>query len=569
MIASSRFPIREPFAGGLEAHTFSLARELDRRGHEVAVFAAPGSQLGVPVTELPVGTYRSSEAARADVGAPPVEWMQEHHAYLSLMMRLAQHGAEDYDLVLNNSLHHLPVAMAPTVPIPVVTILHTPPVPWLESAINVAGGAGTFVAVSEAMSRAWAHAVRTVTILNGVDPERWTPGPGGADAVWSGRIAPEKAPHEAIEAARRSGRAICLAGPVMDQCYFDAEIRPRLDDSVRYVGHLDQRDLCRLVGSSAVALVTPDVGRAVRSRRRRGDVVRHSGRRISDAAGCRRWSRPRPDGWPRRTTPWRWPVPWRRPPSSTAGPSATMPSPPTGWTGWSTSTRPSCSRPCRRKQRDRLLRPPCRGRSPSSCPGGRRADLEHRHGALLAVAARRTGPVRGCGWPGTTRHGTSLDPTAGGRLHWVPEGDAGLRRRMAALSAWIDTAHPDVLVSDVSVEVTLLARLHGIPVVSVVLPGHRGDRAHRDAFAVSSGLVATWPSEATGMVRGLAPTERRRLRCVGGLSRLPLGDHRRPIGRSLGPGPVGSRRRAPHRSSAACGGRRRPGVELAVPRRAR
>ena len=39
--------------------------------------------------------------------------MQEHHAYLSLMMRLAQHGAEDYDVVLNNSLHHLPVAMAP------------------------------------------------------------------------------------------------------------------------------------------------------------------------------------------------------------------------------------------------------------------------------------------------------------------------------------------------------------------------------------------------------------------------------------------------------------------------
>ena len=43
----------------------------------------------------------------------------------------------------------------------------------------------------------------------------------------------------------------------MDQHYFDAEIRPRLDNSTRYVGHLDQRDLSRLVGSSAVALVTP------------------------------------------------------------------------------------------------------------------------------------------------------------------------------------------------------------------------------------------------------------------------------------------------------------------------
>jgi glycosyltransferase involved in cell wall biosynthesis len=257
IIASSRFPIREPFAGGLEAHTFSLARELHRRGHEVAVFAAPGSQLGFPVVELMVPPYRSSEAARADVGAPPELWMREHHAYLTLMMHLARHGAEKYDVVVNNSLHHLPVAMAPTLPVPVVTILHTPPIAWLESAIEVAGTASTFVAVSAAMSRAWGHAVSAVTILNGIEDERWQPGAGGCDAVWSGRIAPEKAPHQAIDAARLAGRAISVAGPVMDAAYFDAEIRPRLDHRARYVGHLDQQDLCRLVGSSAVALVTP------------------------------------------------------------------------------------------------------------------------------------------------------------------------------------------------------------------------------------------------------------------------------------------------------------------------
>jgi hypothetical protein len=171
----------------------------------------------------------------------------------------------------------------------------------------------------------------------------------------------------------------------------------------------------------------------------------------------------------------------------------------------------------------------------------------HLHRAL-AVAERASSTVTGLsslprpdGWPGEwvrlARDDESchaFDPTAGGRLHWVPQGDAGLRQRMAALSRWIDTAHPGVMVSDVSVEVTLLARLHGIPVVSVVLPGARGDRGHRNAFAVSSGLVAAWPAQATGMVRGLAPAERRRLRCVGGLSRLPVGDPPvRPHGRSV------------------------------------
>jgi glycosyltransferase involved in cell wall biosynthesis len=183
--------------------------------------------------------------------------MEEHHAYLSLMLDLARDGADDFDLVLNNSLHHLPVAMASSLRIPMVTTLHTPPVPWLESAIAVAGDAGTFVAVSRAMGRAWSHVVSARTILNGVDPDRWVPGPGGDDAVWSGRLVPEKAAHEAIDAARLAGLSITLAGPVLDRAYFDRQIRPRLGDDARYAGHLDQQQLCELVGSSAVAVVTP------------------------------------------------------------------------------------------------------------------------------------------------------------------------------------------------------------------------------------------------------------------------------------------------------------------------
>ena len=133
------------------------------------------------------------------------------------------------------------------------------------------------------------------------------------------------------------------------------------------------------------------------------------------------------------------------------------------------------------------------------------------------------------GWPGPwvrlardDRASEPVDPTAGGNLHWVPERDDGLCRRMASLSSWLDAARPDVLVSDVSAEVALLARLHGVPVVSVVLPGRRGDRAHRSAYAISSGLVAAWPREAVGMVHGLAPADRRRLHHVGALSRLEV-----------------------------------------------
>lgn len=257
VIASSRFAISEPFAGGLEAHTHGLASALLARGHDVSLFAAPGSDPRLGATELPVARFASSPAARADVGSSPESWMREHHAYLDLMLGLARGRYGHFDIVHNNSLHHLPVALSELLPMPVVTTLHTPPVPWLESALSFAPATNTYVAVSESVCRAWRHAVKSVTIPNGVDTTFWLAGLGGGPAIWSGRIVAEKAPHEAIESARRAGIRIDLAGPVHDVKYFDQEVRPRLNDSARYLGHLNRLELRGALQAASVAVVTP------------------------------------------------------------------------------------------------------------------------------------------------------------------------------------------------------------------------------------------------------------------------------------------------------------------------
>jgi glycosyltransferase involved in cell wall biosynthesis len=257
LIASSRFPIRQPFAGGLEAHTHSLARCLHARGHHVSLFAAPGSDPVLRATELGVELFQSSRAARADTAAPPERWMREHHAYLGLMLSLAGAGRRRFDVVHNNSLHHLPVAMASMLAIPMVTTLHTPPVPWLESALAFAPEHSVFVAVSEFVASAWAGSTLSETIYNGIDTDQWTPGVGKGPAVWSGRLVPEKAPHLAIDACRTAGIPLVLAGPRLDVRYFDEEVRPRLGDDAQYLGHLTHEDLCATVGRARVAVVTP------------------------------------------------------------------------------------------------------------------------------------------------------------------------------------------------------------------------------------------------------------------------------------------------------------------------
>ncbi len=116
--------------------------------------------------------------------------------------------------------------------------------------------------------------------------------------------------------------------------------------------------------------------------------------------------------------------------------------------------------------------------------------------------------------------GAGADQTARGRLHWAPLGHDGLRRRTAQLSAWIEATRPDLLVSDVSQEVTLLARLHGVPVVSVLLPGRRADAAHALGLGVSEEVVAFWPPQAHGAGSGLPDDVAGRVRPLGGHSRF-------------------------------------------------
>ena len=257
VISSLRYPIAEPFAGGLEAHTHALALGLRSRGHSVLVAGAVGSDpdvVGHEFGRLP--PTRPGE--RADTRENDDVRAAEHLAFATLMDDVRDGMLGSFDLVHNNSLYPVPVEQAWTLPCPLVSVLHTPPLPWSARVLGRGRHRDSdFVAVSASTARSWAPLLHPRVVLNGVDTREWRAGPGGTGAVWSGRIVAEKAPHLAIQLALAAGLRLTIAGPVMDAEYFAAHVEPHLGRQIRYAGHLGRAELAHLVGTSAVALVTP------------------------------------------------------------------------------------------------------------------------------------------------------------------------------------------------------------------------------------------------------------------------------------------------------------------------
>lgn len=136
-----------------------------------------------------------------------------------------------------------------------------------------------------------------------------------------------------------------------------------------------------------------------------------------------------------------------------------------------------------------------------------------------------------------------IDVTMRGLMHWAPLRHHGYGERMTTIARWIQVHEPDVLVVDVSCEVTMLVRLLGVPVIVVAQPGLRNDLPHLSALAAATAVLAPWP-EWAGPQMWRPGTSDAPVVPVGGLAHTPpaavaspaqhrvtsCDDRRRPVG---------------------------------------
>ncbi|HEY8675686.1 MAG TPA: glycosyltransferase [Candidatus Dormibacteraeota bacterium] len=262
LIASLVSPIREPQCGGAQSFLADLAAGLARRGYEVDVFAASGSEIdGVRVVDVGIDASTLQEFLYRAGSSPPVDQAPFVAAYARVFEAIS---ARSYDIVHNHAFDAPAIRCAVGIASPVIHTLHLPPEDSIIDALRDASRGSNppvIATVSTSQADAWRRFVDIDTalpvgVVTAQIPWSATPGVG---AVFAGRLSPEKGAADAIAIARRAGTAIDLYGDAYDDGYAQREVYA-LGDQPGVTIHpaVPRATLWRVVSGAAAVLCPVD-----------------------------------------------------------------------------------------------------------------------------------------------------------------------------------------------------------------------------------------------------------------------------------------------------------------------
>jgi glycosyltransferase involved in cell wall biosynthesis len=233
MLAPPWIPVPPPGYGGVESVVGALTEALVRRGHEVTLFCAPGSESSARVVEL-LGVSHPDEIERSLYEADHVSRAFE---------RIEAADDEDrFDLV-HDHCGFTALAMADRLRTPLVHTLHGPFTAATGAFYARHGHKAALVGISQAQLDDAPAGLRALAVIpNPIATSEWPLREKKDDfLLWVGRMTPGKGPDRAIEVARLADRPLVLAGIVQpgQQAFFDREVAARIDgDRVRFAGEI-------------------------------------------------------------------------------------------------------------------------------------------------------------------------------------------------------------------------------------------------------------------------------------------------------------------------------------------
>ena len=240
LIPTVSAPVRKDSGGSVEAWTWLLARELSRLNHQVTVFACKGSEADAEIVATVPGPYGANGTYD--------DW--QLCEWINLCRAVEQSGRFD---VLHSQAYLWGVPLQSLSRAPIVHTIHIVPddnaARLLESTPRPC-----ITAISRHQWSAHPATVPAAIIPHGADVSQFTFRAQPDDYVlYLGRFTSGKGPVHAINAARRLGLRLVLAGP--ENAYFREHVRPLIDGrSIEYAGFVQGVERDRLLGGARALL---------------------------------------------------------------------------------------------------------------------------------------------------------------------------------------------------------------------------------------------------------------------------------------------------------------------------
>lgn len=234
MLAPPWIPIPAPGYGGIETVVDQLTRRLVGDGHDVELFAAPGTRSTARVHAL------LRDAHPDDIGL--AEFEADHVARAFAAIDRAGAEGRPFD-VIHDHCGFTALAMADRIATPVVHTLHGAFDPDTSRFYERHGAKAALVAISRSQRACTPPGVSVAAVIpNPITIAEW-PLKRAKDGplLWLGRMHVTKGPHRAIDVALAAGRRLVLAGPVQlgQERFFAEHVEPRVDgDRIVYAGEI-------------------------------------------------------------------------------------------------------------------------------------------------------------------------------------------------------------------------------------------------------------------------------------------------------------------------------------------